>query len=53
MAEHEGIQLARVNGQQTVVVVECFMREAEIHQKVTCLTAALGLGMHRQTERAD
>ena len=53
MAEHESIQLGWVNAQQIDVVVERFGREAEIHQKIACLTAAPGLGMHRQTELAD
>jgi hypothetical protein len=53
MAEHEDIQLGWVNGQQTDVVVECFRREAEIHQEAARFTAALGLGVHRQTELAN
>ena len=53
MAQHESIQFSWVNGQQTGVVVECFRRETEVHQKVARLTTTLGLGMHRQTELAD
>ena len=53
MAQHQSVELGWVNGQQTDVVVERFGRKSEIHQKIACLTAALGLYMHRQTELAD
>ena len=47
MAEHEGIQLGWVNGEQIDVVDECFGCEPEIHHKMASLTAAVGLGVHR------
>jgi hypothetical protein len=35
------------------IVIESCSCEAEIHQEVACFAAALGLGMHGQTELAD
>src|SRR5262245_44297183 len=53
MAQHQSVELGRVDGQQTDIVVERFGREAEIHEKIARLTAALGLCVHRQTKLAD
>ena len=47
MAKHEGIQLVWLNGQQTGVVVECLMCEAEI---LSFPKIPSGLDLHRKAE---
>src|SRR6185437_12088036 len=53
VAEHEGVERARVDPQEIGVVDQSLGREAEIDENLARLGAAPGFDVHRKAELAD
>src|ERR1700730_9994081 len=53
VAQHESVELGRIDAEPFDIGVECFRREAEVHECVPRLEAAPSFNVHRQAELAD
>src|ERR1700746_4125075 len=53
VAQHEGIEFARINAHKIDVVDQRPWRKAEIYKDIAYLAATLRLNVHREAELAD